>query len=485
MYHGRTAMDTLTNKIAEREKKRVALASVFAAIFLTGMKLVVGILTNSLGILSEAAHSGLDLVAAGVTYFAVRVSDQPPDLEHPYGHGKVENFSALIETLLLLITCVWIVYEAISRLINHVEVEVTLWSFIVMVTSIVVDVNRSRLLMKAAKKHNSQALEADALHFSTDVWSSSVVIAGLISVWLAEWLQRNTSIRADWLLKADAVAALGVSAIVVYVSVQLGRRTINALLDTTSKDEIQKVEQSVMELPGVSAVRRVRVRHSGPTTFVDIRLAVPRSDSLEQANRTASQAQETVQQLFPQSDVMVHLEPVVEDEHSLVEHVWSVAARHGVRAHSIRAQEVLGRLSVSIHVEVPEHLTLDQAHERVSAFEGVLRHEVPELEDIVTHIEPVGDSEARRPSNSDSSEVILKEVKNLPNQVPGVKDCHTVSVFREGNELSVSFHCTADADLPISHAHRLTIELENLLRTRLPDLGHVVIHLEPYRSQDQ
>ena len=172
-------MTASAGSAAEREKRLVALSSVLAAIFLTSMKIVVGLLTHSLGILSEAAHSGLDLIAAAVTLFAVRLSDRPPDREHPYGHGKIENLSALVETLLLLATCVWIIYEAIDRLFfKSVHVEASIWSFIVMGTSIGIDVTRSRALMRTAKKHNSQALEADALHFSTDVWSSSVVIAG-------------------------------------------------------------------------------------------------------------------------------------------------------------------------------------------------------------------------------------------------------------------------------------------------------------------
>ncbi len=194
---------------AEQEKQRVALSSVVAAVFLTGIKMVVGLLTNSLGILSEAAHSGLDLIAAGVTYFAVRVSDLPPDSEHTYGHGKVENLSALIETLLLLATCIWIVYEAVTRLFEPVQVEATLWSFVVMGLSIVIDISRSRALMKVAKKYDSQALEADALHFSTDVWSSSVVILGLMAVWAAQWLEANTALSVAWLYRADSAAALG------------------------------------------------------------------------------------------------------------------------------------------------------------------------------------------------------------------------------------------------------------------------------------
>jgi len=165
---------------AQKEKREAALSSVVAALLLTGLKLAIGLLTGSLGILAEAAHSGLDLVAALVTFFAVRLSDRPPDEHHLYGYGKIENLSALIETLLLLITCVWIIYEAIQRLFfKSVEIEASIWAFAVMGISIVVDITRSRILYAAARKHKSQALEADALHFSTDIWSSSVVIVGL------------------------------------------------------------------------------------------------------------------------------------------------------------------------------------------------------------------------------------------------------------------------------------------------------------------
>ncbi len=185
----------------------VALSSVGAAVLLTTMKIVVGLLTGSLGILSEAAHSGLDLIAAVVTLFAVRVSARPPDGEHTYGHGKVENFSALVETLLLLATCGWIIYEAIERLFfKTVHVEVTLWSFVVMGVSIIIDFTRSRALMKTAKKYGSQALEADALHFSTDVWSSCVVIFGLIAVLIAQQVSIQSAGLKEWLFRRRTTA---------------------------------------------------------------------------------------------------------------------------------------------------------------------------------------------------------------------------------------------------------------------------------------
>src|SRR5581483_605422 len=207
--------------VAEQsEKQAAALSSLVAAIGLTTFKFIVGLLTGSLGILAEAAHSALDLMAALVTFFAVRISARPPDRTHLYGHGKVENISALFETLLLVATCAWIVWEAVRRLVSHrVEVEVTVWSFVVMITSIVIDVSRSRMLERAAKKYNSQALEADALHFRTDIWSSSVVILGLIAVKAGDLFP-----TVQFLREGDAVAALGVSVVVVWICVQLGRR---------------------------------------------------------------------------------------------------------------------------------------------------------------------------------------------------------------------------------------------------------------------
>ena len=244
----------------DREKRSAALSSLVAAVGLTAMKTIVGLLTGSLGILAEAAHSGLDLVAALMTYIAVRISGKPADRTHLYGHGKVENLSALLETLLLFATCGWIVREALHRLFSHkVEVEVTVWSFAVMATSIVIDYSRSRLLARTAKKYNSQALEADALHFQTDVWSSAVVIAGLVCVKLGEWVP-----SLGWLREADAVAALGVSALVIWVCWQLGRRTVDALVDSAPAGMEERILAAVSAVPGVQDCHNIRVRYSRP-----------------------------------------------------------------------------------------------------------------------------------------------------------------------------------------------------------------------------
>ena len=289
----------------DTEKRSAALGSLLAAVGLTTMKIVVGLLTGSLGILAEAAHSGLDLVAAAMTYIAVRISGKPADRTHLYGHGKVENLSALLETLLLFVTCGWIVFEATRRLFFHkVEVEVTVWSFAVMATSIVIDVSRSRVLSRIAKKYNSQALEADALHFETDVWSSAVVIVGLACVKLGEWAP-----PLGWLRHADAVAALGVSALVIWVCWRLGTRTVDALVDSAPAGLEERILAAVSAVPGVQDCHNIRARYSGPRLFIDLHGLVDGRQTLFQAHALTETIEGVIQQIVPDADVTVHPEP--------------------------------------------------------------------------------------------------------------------------------------------------------------------------------
>ncbi|MDD5370341.1 MAG: cation diffusion facilitator family transporter [Anaerolineaceae bacterium] len=290
---------------SEKEKNTAALSSVIAAICLTVFKLIVGILTNSLGILAEALHSSLDLVAALVTLFAIRVSGKPADAQDQYGHGKIENLSALFETLLLLVTCVWIVYESIQRLfIKPVEVDASIWAFIVMATSIIIDFSRSRMLYHAARKYNSQALEADALHFSTDIWSSSAVILGLTGVRLASAVP-----GLSFLHKADAVAALGVAAIVIYVSIELGYRAIQGLLDRAPRGLADRIKTEVETLPGVANCHQVRVRPSGPEMFVDVHVLLSKDLTIEDAHSLTEVVEGAIRKISPGADVTVHPEP--------------------------------------------------------------------------------------------------------------------------------------------------------------------------------
>lgn len=278
-------------------KKKIAFASALAAVFITVFKLIIGLITGSLGILSEALHSGLDLIAAGITYFAVKYSDKPADDGHNYGHGKIENYSALVETILLLITSLWIIYEAIRRLITKdVEIEISVWAFVVMITSIIVDISRSRALKKAAVEYNSQALEADALHFSTDIWSSSVVIVGLICATFNFYY-------------ADSIAALIVSLIVISVSYRLGKKSFDALIDKAPEGLHETIAAIVSEVPEVIISHDIKVRESGPYKFVDLNIHVNKSMTIDQAHEISHKVEDAITRKIKNVKVMVHTEP--------------------------------------------------------------------------------------------------------------------------------------------------------------------------------
>jgi len=280
-----------------KEKKRVALISVFAAIFLTSTKIIVGLFTGSLGILSEALHAGLDLIATAITYFSVRVSDKPADRDHNYGHGKIENIAALSKTLLLFLICTWIIYESIHRLVTgNTHIEINYWSYAVVATSIIIDFSRSRVLMKAAKKHKSQVLEADALHFSTDIWSSSAVLIGLVFANFGFFF-------------VDAVAALLVASTILYVSYKLGKRSVDVLIDKAPVEMVETIENIVRGVPGVLRFHDVKVRNSGADVFIDLCIHVEPTMSVEQEHAISAEVERRICTKIERASVHVHGEP--------------------------------------------------------------------------------------------------------------------------------------------------------------------------------
>ncbi|OGD21417.1 MAG: hypothetical protein A2W03_15250 [Candidatus Aminicenantes bacterium RBG_16_63_16] len=467
----------LAERTAEIGKKSAARNSVFAALFLTLMKLVVGLMTGSLGILAEAAHSGLDLVAAFVTLLAVHVSDKPADRDHTYGHGKVENFSALVETVLLFVTCAWIIYEAVIRIfVKKVEIDPSLWAFLVMVISIGVDVSRSRMLAAAAKRHQSQALEADALHFSTDVWSSSVVILGLALVWLG----RNVVSRHSHLFeKADALAALGVAFIVLFVSYRLGRRTIDVLLDRAPEGLPQRLGEAAAGVEGVFNVGQVRVRRSGPIFFVDMTVDVDRNLSFERTHAIAEEVESRLQEIAPGADVVIHTDPREVERETMAKRIRAVAYRNQMSIHNIALHENRSRVFVDLHLEVDDHLSLAQAHEMASHIEKDLHQDMPEISQVYVHMESRGTGLGEGVDATGQEGELVRRVKGVADGMAGLGSCHNVLVRRQGEKRSVSLHCHFDRDMSIIEAHDITTRIEVKLKEQIPELDRVLVHAEP------
>ena len=455
------------------EKRAVAGNSVLAAVAVTVLKVIVGFATGSLGILSEAAHSGLDLVAAIVTFFSVRVSDKPADADHQYGHGKVENFSAFVETALLLLTCVWIVYEAVRRLFfHHVEIEASVAAFAVMFISMAVDFWRSRALGKIATKYDSQALEADALHFSTDIWSSGVVVFGLLLVMLGRTYGIN------WLRDADPVAALFVAGVVVYVSSRLARKTVDALLDAAPKGVRASILAAVRRVDGLLEVDRIRIRRAGNRYFADLSIGLARNVTFQRAEQVVSAVTTAVRGVLPDADVVVHSVPRAADRENIFDRVRGVATKHNFNVHDVSIQDLGGRLHVEQHLELDEQLSLKAAHDRVTLLESEIREEVPEINSILTHIES-------EPATIEPGDELLRDVKlekklkAIVAEFPEVLDVHEVEIKRVRGRLYVSCHCTFSDDLPLSRVHDVQTELEIRFKLAAPELFRVLIHPEP------
>jgi cation diffusion facilitator family transporter len=456
-----------------KEKRAVAGNSVLAAFAITALKILVGFTTGSLGILSEAAHSGLDLIAAIVTYFSVRVSDKPADADHQYGHGKVENFSAFIETGLLLLTCIWIISEAVKRLFFHsVEIEPSMAAYAVMFLSIVVDAWRSRALGRIALKYDSQALEADALHFSTDIWSSSVVILGLLLV------QLGRTYQIAWLRQADPIAALFVAGVVVSVSWRLARRTIDALLDAAPTGVRNQILEKIRKIDGVLEVDRARIRRAGNRYFADVSVGLSRNFTFQRSEQIADEVTAQVHQVLPNADVMVHSVPRARRSENIFDRIRAVAARHNFNVHDVSVQDLNGKLHVEQHLELDEQLSMKQAHDEVTRLENEMRHEVPEIATILTHIES-------EPATIEQGEQIVQEprleqrLKKIVKEFPEVIDVHEFQFKLIRDRLYVSCHCTLPDDMPLARVHDVQTALEIRFKQEAAELFRVLIHPEP------
>jgi cation diffusion facilitator family transporter len=459
---------------AGAEKNQVALVSVLAALLLTGTKVAVGFWTGSLGILAEALHSGLDLMAALVTLWAVRASSRPADNEHAYGHGKIENLSALFETLLLFATSAWIIKEAIERLFlrAQVHVDANLWSFLVVILSIVVDYSRSRALLRVAKKYDSQALEADALHFATDIWSSAVVLVGLSGVLVAH------AFEIPWLAKADSVAALGVALVVVLVSVRLGKKSVNDLLDTVPSDLASRIA-GFAQVAGVREVRQVRVRRSGPEVFVDLVLVVDRAESLQRSHEIACGAEAAIKRELPKADVVVHVEPAEGSGEDLLTAARRIAASHDAAAHNLLVYEEDHQLVLEMHLEMSADLPLSQAHRRALEIDEELRRTMPRLTRVITHVEPAGGARATTLATPEETSHIRDALTRVPEFAARGVTPQNIEIRRSGSDFSLSFRCVLPGTTSIRDAHDFTDKIERTLRSQVQNLGRVMVRTEP------
>jgi cation diffusion facilitator family transporter len=453
------------------DKEKAALGSIAASAGLTVAKAVVGLLSGSLAILSEAGHSLLDLAATVLTYFAVRISGKPADAEHQYGHAKVESVAALAETAFLFLLAAGVAFAAVQRLVGErvYTVEASVAAFAIITISIVVDFFRARTLQRVADKTSSQALEADALHFSSDMWSSMAVLVGLGGVALGY-------------SRADAAAALVVAVFICVAGWRLGRRTIDTLTDTAPAGVSERVAATARRVPGVVGVESVRVRPAGAVLFVELAVGVSRTLPLDRVTAIKERLTRDIRADLPKAEVTIITEPRALDDETVRERVILIARNSGLAVHHVAVQALANRLSVSADVEVEGTLPLAAAHETASRLEDAIREELGPDVEVETHIEPLP---AVVVAGRDATPARVAEIgaglAALAAGVKGLGEVHEVRVRETTDGEIVNFHCRVDPALSVATAHDLVDGLERGVRRRFPTIARVIGHAEPRR----
>ncbi len=454
--------------MASSEKQSVALVSMAASAALALAKLVAGLLTGSLGILSEAVHSTIDFCATIITFFAVRVGDEPPDERHHYGHAKFESIAALAETGLLLATTGWIAYEALHRLITgETQILLTWWAAAVIAVSIIIDFFRSRALSRVAKATSSEALAADALNFSSDMWSSLAVLAGLGVAWLGH-------------PAADSIAALIVAAIMAIAALRLGKRTLDTLLDAAPGSATEDIRRIVEATPGVLALERLRIRPAGAILFASVVVSVPRTMPIDDMVALREKLARDIRAAYPHADVTVTTDPVALDDESIAQRVRLIAQRHGLAIHHLTVQRVGIRTAVSFDLEVDGQMMLLDAHEKASALEAAIRGELGQDVEVESHIEPLPEKilpgEDMPASSREEIEAILRKLAGGEKRI---SDVHNVRVRRNTEGIFVHYHCRFEPSETIETVHEVIDRIEMELQQAKPGVRRVIAHAEP------
>jgi cation diffusion facilitator family transporter len=439
---------------------------VVAAIVLIALKLGAGLAAHSLGLVSEALHSGTDLVAALLTFFAVGVAVRPADVSHQYGHGKAEHLAALAEAAILVVASVFIAWRALTHLFGgrEVHVQATWYAFLVIGIVIVVDLSRTGVLWRASRRYRSAALASNALHFGSDLLGSVAVLVGLVLV------------HAGY-TRADSAAALFVAVLVLLAAARLMKRNVDVLMDRAPADAEQAARAAIAGIHPPVTLERLRVRQAGPRQFMDVVIAVPPGAAVGQGHAAADRVESALNAALPGSDVVVHVEPR-EDEAAIRER--ALAAALGVpsvrEVHNVGVLNVGGRTEVSLHLKLPGELTLEQAHEVANQVESAIAAAVPEVDEVQTHIEPLAEAGEGRRMDDDSAErqVVLHIVRELTGQEP--RELHFV---RTDEGLLAYLTLGLDATSPLAEAHARASEIEERIRRARPDISDVIVHTEP------
>ena len=440
-------------------QRRVALVSVLAAAALLVLKLVTGLATGSLGLLSEALHSGTDLVAALLTFFAVGIAVRPADRHHAYGHGKAEHLAALAEASILALLSVAVAVAAVRRFSDPPELEVAWWAFGVVLVVMAVDASRMTLSLRASRQYESAALESNALHFGSDLAGSTAVLVGLAFA--------NAG-RPE----GDAVAALFVAVLVIAAAVRLVRRNVDVLMDSVP-DEVEDAARAAIDSVEGVELRRLRMRQAGGRQFADVVIGVPAGAAVGQGHAAADAVEDAVREALPKSDVVVHVEPGDEQEVRDRAHAAALAVPGVREVHNVTVLQTGAELQISLHIKLPGNLPLEDAHELAELVERSILATVPEAANVQTHLEPL--AEAAQSSEIERDRAAIERLVLEETGVPP----RELRFLTSPDGVVAHLTLTVDGSTPLADAHAQASRVEERIRREQPEIGEIIVHTEP------
>lgn len=459
--------ETLRNK----KKINIAFSSMLAAIFIVVMKFLAAYLSGSLGVLSELFHSSTDLIATIATIISVKYSSKPPDEMHNYGHEKIESFSALFQVIILVGMCAYLIYESIERILNHVPVNISIFTFSIIIICIFIDISRSRALKKVAVETKSQALEADSLHFASDVWSSIVVLIGMVFTYF------------NLTPLADPVSAIIVSVLIVIATFRLTKKAFDALMDRVPAGLREKISQEVSSVDGVEGIKKFRIRSSGSKIFIDMVILIARTKLFSKTHEIMDSVERKIRDIAPDSDIVIHSEPTVTKNETINDKIRLIVNNEGFKCHDIFSHKIDNEIYSELHVEIDDTNDLDLAHKKISTLEDKIKNEIPLISKIKIHLDEPSELLFNTTDVTSKSKELIRNIENILKGIKYVKKYYDIKVINSNDKLRISLNCEFDKNFTFEEVHEKVTILESKIYLHIkelyPNLSNVIIHAEP------
>lgn len=465
----------MNEALRNKKKMNIAKTSMFAAVFIVLIKFLATYLSGSLGVMSELFHSSTDLIATIATIVSVKYSAKPPDAMHNYGHEKIESFSALFQVIILVAMCAYLIYESIERMINHIPVNISIFTFSVIIICIVIDISRSRALRKVAKETKSQALEADSLHFASDIWSSVVVLIGMVFTYF------NLSPYAD------PISAIAVSVLIIIATFRLTKRAFDALMDRVPSGLRENICKEVKIMEGVEGIKSLRIRSSGSKIFIDMVILIARMKMFSQTHEIMDSVERKIKELVPSADIVIHSEPTETSDETINDKIRMIVNNRGFKCHDIFSNKMENEIYSELHVEIDDTNDLDLAHKKISLLEEKIKKEIPVITNVKIHLDEPSEILFDTVDVTEKSRELIRNVENILNEKDYIKKYYDIKVINSNEKLRVSLNCEFDNTFTFEEVHDKVTILESKIYLRIkelyPNLSNVIIHAEPMNSK--